>query len=417
MPVGAKPSALATPPEPAVERNASPIALSGLAAVSSLAKPGIISSLAPDLGGTSLAEVKSGAAMESVDASPATPAADGDLLVRRTRGSAYAHLSRQIKRAGLLNRRPGYYAAHSALVLGLCVVGITALLAVGDSWWQMVVAAYFAIVSTQLGFLGHDAGHRQIFRTTKANYVVGVVLANLGVGFSYGWWVDKHNRHHAHPNDEDKDPDVGAGALVFTTGQLESSGRLARAFYRYQAWLFFPLLLLEALNLRVASVRYLLTDRTRGRLREFVLMGLHAAGYLAVVFVILSPGKAVAFIAVHQALFGLYLGCSFAPNHKGMPPLSPADDADYLRRQVLTSRNVRGHWITDFVLGGLNYQIEHHLFPSMPRGNLRHAQHIVKDFCHAHRVSYLETGLIDSYAQGIRYLDAVGRHSGGPTPA
>ena len=117
----------------------------------------------------------------------------------------------------------------------------------------------------------------------------------------------------------------------------------------------------------------------------------------------------MAFIAVHQALFGLYLGCCFAPNHKGMPPLSAADNADYLRAAGLTSRNVRGHWITDFALGGLNYQIEHHLFPSMPRGNLRHAQHIVKDFCHVHRLSYLETGLITSYAQGLRHLDAVGR--------
>jgi fatty acid desaturase len=219
-----------------------------------------------------------------------------------------------------------------------------------------------------------------------------------------------------HPNDEDKDPDVAAGALVFTTGQLAASGRLARAFYRYQAWLFFPLLLLEALNLRVASVRYLLADTTRGRVHEAVLMGVHAAGYLVIVFLILSPGKAVLFITVHQALFGRYLGCSFAPNHKGMPPLSAADDADYLRRQVLTARNVRGHWITDFALGGLNYQIEHHLFPSMPRGNLKHAQHIVKDFCHAHRLSYLETGLIASYAQGLRHLDAIGRHPLGHAP-
>lgn len=347
--------------------------------------------------------------MRSIDASPAAPSTDGDPLVRRTRGSAYAELSRQIKRAGLLDRRPGYYVRHSALLFGLCAVGVTVFLVVGDSWWQLVVAGYFAVISTQLGFLGHDAGHRQIFRTTKANYVVGVVLANLGVGFSYGWWMDKHNRHHAHPNDEEKDPDVAAGALVFTTGQLEASGRLARAFYRYQAWTFFPLLLLEALNLRVSSVRYLMTDRSQRRGREAMMMGLHVVGYLAMVFLVMSPGKAVVFITVHQALFGLYLGCSFAPNHKGMPPLSAADDADYLRRQVLTARNVRGHWITDFALGGLNYQIEHHLFPSMPRGNLRHAQHIVKAFCHSHRLSYLETGLLASYAQALRHLAAVGR--------
>ena len=81
---------------------------------------------------------------------------------------------------------------------------------------------------------------------------------------------------------------------------------------------------------------------------------------------------------VQQGLFGLYLGCSFAPNHKGMPTLTEADRLDFLRRQVLTSRNVRGGCLVDFVLGGLNYQIEHHLFPSMPRPNLRHAQPIVR---------------------------------------
>jgi fatty acid desaturase len=221
--------------------------------------------------------------------------------------------------------------------------------------------------------------------------------------------VDKHSRHHAHPNDEEKDPDIGAGALVFTTGQARASGRVPRMFYRYQAWTFFPLLLLESLNLRIASVRYLGGGRDRPRLREALLIGAHLVAYATLVFLVLSPGKAFAFIAIHQALFGLYLGCSFAPNHKGMPPLSAADDADYLRRQVLTSRNVRGQWATDFVLGGLNYQIEHHLFPSMPRGNLRHAQLIVRDFCRDHRVSYLETGLISSYAQALRHLNTVGR--------
>ncbi|MEV6601707.1 acyl-CoA desaturase [Actinoplanes sp. NPDC051346] len=325
------------------------------------------------------------------------------------RGSAYSALSRQIKQAGLLERRPGYYAAHIALLLALVVAGVTALLVIGDSWWQLFVAAFFAVLSTQLGFLGHDAGHRQIFRTASRNYRLGVVLANLGVGFSYGWWVDKHNRHHAHPNDEDKDPDIGAGALIFTTRQARSSGRLAGRLYRYQAWTFFPLLLLEAINLRISSLRYLLAGRDRSRSREALMIGLHIAAYLAAVFVVLSPGKALAFVAIHQALFGLYLGCSFAPNHKGMPPLSDTDNADFLRRQVLTSRNVRGNWLTDFVLGGLNYQIEHHLFPSMPRGNLRRAQHLVREFCAAQNVSYLETGLFSSYAQALRHLDTIGR--------
>jgi fatty acid desaturase len=328
---------------------------------------------------------------------------------KTARGSAYAQLSAEIKRAGLLDRRPGFYVWHSALLGAACVAGVAMVVIIGDSWWQMPVAAYFAVLSTQLGFLGHDAGHRQIFRSKRANYRLGVLLANLGVGFSYLWWMDKHNRHHAHPNDEDKDPDVGPGALVFTRGQVLRSGPVAQAYYRWQAWLFFPLLMLESLNLRVASVRYLLARRGPARAGEAVLMGLHVAGYTALLLVAMSPLQAVFFIVIHHGLFGLYLGCSFAPNHKGMPALSPAEEADYLLRQVLTARNVRGHWLTDLALGGLNYQIEHHLFPSMPRCNLRAAQHIVKAFCAARGVSYLETGLVASYAQALRHLDHVGR--------
>src|SRR4051794_32296686 len=144
-------------------------------------------------------------------------------LTTASRGSAYSVLSRQIKQAGLLDRRLGYYAAQIALLLALVAAGVAALVVIGDSWWQLLVAGYFAVVSTQLGFLGHDAGHRQIFRSARRNYRLGVALANLGVGFSYGWWVDKHNRHHAHPNDEDKDPDIGAGALIFTERQAQAS--------------------------------------------------------------------------------------------------------------------------------------------------------------------------------------------------
>jgi fatty acid desaturase len=324
-----------------------------------------------------------------------------------SRGSAYADLSRQIKQAGLLRPRPRYYLWKIAVTAGVMIGAWIAFVLIGDSWWQLLVAAALAVVFTQMGFLGHDAGHRQIFASRRANYVLGVLHGNLAIGLSYGWWVDKHNRHHAHPNHEDKDPDVAVGALAFTPGQAAKAGPVARLAYRYQAFLFFPLLLLEAVNLHVASVQALTRRAARHRTWEIVLLATHVAGYLAVVFLVLSPVKAVAFIIVHQGLFGVYLGCSFAPNHKGMALLD--DDADFLHRQVLTSRNVHGNRFIDFILGGLNYQIEHHLFPSMPRPNLRHSQHLVRDFCAQHGVPYRQTGLIASYGQALRYMHEVGR--------
>jgi fatty acid desaturase len=324
-------------------------------------------------------------------------------------GSVYAELLRQVKGAGLLDRRLKYYltkiVALAAFLLGCWAVFVL----LGDSWWQLFVAPLLAFVFTQLGFIGHDAGHSQIFRTRRANYLVGLLHGNLAIGLSYGWWVDKHNRHHAHPNHEGKDPDVHIGALAFTSGQAWGKRGLTRFIARHQRYLFLPLLLLEALQLHVSSVRALLKRGLRHRPWEAILLLSHMVGYLTVVFWVLSPLKAVVFILVQQMLFGLYLGLSFAPNHKGMPMLSPEEEMDFLRRQVLTSRNVRGNWLVDFGLGGLNYQIEHHLFPSMPRPNLRWAQVMVRAYCERNDVPYCETTLIRSYAQALRHLHEVGQ--------
>jgi fatty acid desaturase len=329
-------------------------------------------------------------------------------MVDRT-PSAYGQLLREIKQAGLMRRRRAYYWFRICAMLAAFGAGCVAFALIGDSWWQLALAAFFAVMFTQLGFLGHDAGHGQIFATRSANAAIGSYLANLGIGLSYGWWVDKHSRHHSHPNNEDLDPDVGVGALVFTAGQARASRGVARWLYRFQAYMFFPLLTLEGINLRVASARHLFASRERRRWRELALITIHFGLYLGMIFLVLSPLKAVLFVVVHQALFGIYLGCSFAPNHKGMPVLSPEEEQDFFRRQVLTSRNVNGGWFIDFVLGGLNYQIEHHLFPSMPRPNLRHAQHMVRQFCADHAIAYRQTGLFTSYRQALVHLDDIGR--------
>jgi fatty acid desaturase len=326
------------------------------------------------------------------------------------RGSDFADLLRQVKAAGLLQRRRGYYVTKIAVTGGLFVAGWAGFAVLGDSWWQLVVAVGLAVVFAQIGFLGHDAGHRQVFRSKRANDLVGLLHANLAIGLSYGWWVDKHNRHHAHPNQEDRDPDIDIGALAFTAGQARAKrDPLTRFIAGHQRQVFFPLLLLESVQLHMSSVRALVRPGLRHRGWEVSLLAVHAAGYLAAMLLVLSPLKAVAFVVVHQALLGLYLGCSFAPNHKGMPVLAADDRTDFLRRQVLTARNVRGGWLVDFALGGLNYQIEHHLFPNMPRPNLRRARPLIRAFCQQREVAYCETTLWRSYAQALQHLHDVGR--------
>ena len=331
-------------------------------------------------------------------------------VIADQRGSDYAGLSRQVRDARLLDRTPWRYGLRIAATVLFFLACWWALVAIGQSWLVLVPAVLLGVASTQVAFLGHDGGHQQIAATRTGNTVVGLLAGNLLTGLSIGWWIDKHVRHHANPNKEDHDPDIGEGVFAFTTAQAANrAGRLPRAIARNQAVLFFPLLTLEGLNLHVASVRWLFRARG-GRLRrtELLLLSAHMLAYLGVVLWVLSPVLAVAFVAVHQAVFGLYMGCSFAPNHKGMPIIGAEQKLDYLRRQVVTSRNVRGGWFVDQLLGGLNYQVEHHLFPSMPRTHLRKAQRLVQTYCAQHRIPYTETGLFASYACALRYLHTLG---------
>jgi fatty acid desaturase len=326
------------------------------------------------------------------------------------RGSEFSGLCRQIRDANLLDRRRGNYAARILITLAIFGTACWAFVAVGDSWYQTIVAAIMGILFTQLAFLGHDGGHQQVFRSKRANDAIGILAGDLLVGLSYGWWVDKHNRHHAHPNHEGQDPDIGEGVFAFTTGQVaRRTGGFGRFMARHQAWLFFPLLTLEGLNLHVASVRALMAQRARRYRRlELALFSVHVVAYLGGILLVLSPVKALVFIAIHQGVFGLYMGCSFAPNHKGMPTFAAGRELDFLRRQVLTSRNVRGGWFTDLLLGGLNYQVEHHLFPNMPRPSLRKAQTLVRAYCRDRQILYTETGLVGSYVAALRHLHELG---------
>jgi fatty acid desaturase len=328
-------------------------------------------------------------------------------------GSDYARLSRAVRQAGLLDRRPGNYAWRIAITVFLLLAGWAGVVLVGDSWWQLAMAAFLGVMFTQVGFLGHDAGHRQICGSRRLSYIMGILLGNLGIGLSFGWWVAKHNRHHANPNTEGADPDIMMRALAFTGSQASSSRGLARIVYRSQAFLFFPMLLGEAFSVHAASIRALASRFRHDRLAEAGLLALHFVAYLTVVFLVMSPVKAVVFILVQQGVFGVYLGASFAPNHKGMPILRADENHDFLRRQVLTSRNIRGSWFTDLALGGLNYQIEHHLFPSMPRPSLRRSQPLIREFCLQHGLPYCQVSLVRSYAQALRYLHAVGAEVSG----
>jgi len=321
----------------------------------------------------------------------------------------YAELKRVIKQKGLLDQQPAYFAGKSVLNLSLLAMSLALLLILDNPWLQLLNAAYLAFVFVQISLLAHDCGHRQFtFRASWKNNWLTLIFGNLMLGVSRQWWIDKHNEHHGHPNQIDVDPDIDIPLLAFEEEQALDKRGIARFVVKYQAALIVPLSFLQALGMHAKSLRFLTEKKAKSTLTEALFMGAHFALYFGLLFCVLEPLLAVLFVVVHRGLVGTYMVAIFAPNHKAMPLLEQDSQVDFLSRQVLTSRNVFAHPITDFWYGGLNYQIEHHLFPSMPRNKLREAQPIVKDFCRAHSIAYHETSVLQSYREILQHLHEVG---------
>ena len=321
----------------------------------------------------------------------------------------FAELSRRVRAGGLLGRRTGYYAWKIPTTLGALLVLAVAVVLIGDRWWNLLVAVALAFVFAQVSFLGHDAGHRQVSASRRRNDLMGLLLANLLSGVSFGWWLSKHSRHHGHTNQDGKDPDMAVGALVYTPEQTRRRGLLGRHYARTQPYNLVPLLFLESMTLHLASVVDLAKRRDRAAAGEAGLLVAHVAVFVVAPFLFLSPLLALAFVIVSQGLFGFYLGVSFLTNHVGMPTVSGTDELGFLRRQVLSSRNLSGPSFTGFLFGGLDSQIEHHLFPTMPRANLRRARAVVRPYCAELRIPYEEQSPWRAYRDVARHLHAVGR--------
>jgi Fatty acid desaturase len=202
----------------------------------------------------------------------------------------------------------------------------------------------------------HDAGHRQMFAKPWLNVLVGLLTADLLLGISYGWWVGKHNRHHANPNHVGLDPDIDTPAIAYTEAQAFGRRGVLRQVAKRQAFLFFPMLSFLGWATHGAGLTFLASRPSRFRRLEVGLLVLHTALYAGLLVALVGPWPAVLMVVIHKACGGIYMGSVFAPNHKGMLEVDVDSDLDFLRRQVLTSRNVRSNPLTDVWYGALNYQ-------------------------------------------------------------
>lgn len=326
--------------------------------------------------------------------------------------SDYATLVDLVRAEGLFKPQPVYYTykmVSTALMFG---AGIVLLILFDNIWLRLFSAAYMALVFSQVSFLGHDAGHLNVFAGRKKrgqHMAMGLIAGNLLLGMSITWWRDKHNAHHANPNVLDVDPDINIPLVAFSEEQLEGKGKVGLFIAQYQAFFFYPMLILAAFDLQISSIKFLWNNRVKYQAWEVATLVAHHTLYFVGIPLLIGFLPGIGFILLHQALFGVFIGSGFAPNHKGMPMLRMGEKIDFLRKQVITARNVSGGHLVDFFYGGLNFQVVHHLFTNMPRNNLRRARDITLRFCQEHGITYYETTVLGSFREITSCLNEVGK--------
>ncbi len=292
-------------------------------------------------------------------------------------------------------------------VLFIAYFGLVAL-PIGPLW--LLFAPLAAVGLLTMGFVGHDAGHYALSRRRWVNDVWGQLSMTVLCGMSFGFWRSRHNRHHTHCQEIDGDPDMHFG-VVFSVYPNSASWRtpVGRFFLRIQKWAFWPLAAFYWVSLHYDAIRDLFQRPNETKVDRF-LLPLHFVVLLVVPALIWSwPAAILAYVTV-SCLSSLMTASVFIPNHMGMRRLEPGAEISYLERQVTTSRNISNARWFDFYFGGLNSQIEHHLFPRVPNHRYRAMRPIVRAFCREHGLAYEE-------ASFPRALASVGQHLGAMTAA
>lgn len=312
---------------------------------------------------------------------------DGSVLYGKMRSALTA--------TDTFKRAYGYYSLLSLVIFSGFLFSLFNLIIQKSVPVLIIWALLFSFFSVQISGLFHDAGHRAVFKTTWMNdifgYICGIVLAT-----GYTQWKTKHNMHHAHPNQEGEDPDVDIPYLSFTKERFQAKKGLVRLLRKYQAYLYFPLGSLVVFTVRLSSFTYLIKNYNKKFLWEIILLLCGFFLWYGLPFFIFGVSKSLLLLIVINMSMGFYLLNVFAPNHKGMPQLANGVKISFMEQQILTSRNIHGHWLTDIIYMGLNYQIEHHLFPNTPRNKLKRITPFVLDICRKKKLEYTQTSIIGS---------------------
>ena len=320
-------------------------------------------------------------------------------------------LRAELRDAGVFEHRE----LRSWLKLALLAAGLTvSLLAIYLFGWVGAFAGIpvAAVFATSIAMCGHEGSHRSFSKSPFRNGLMVYLTFPLFSGLGSLYWHHKHDQlHHGHPNVEGVDPDVKPWPFVSSRGDHESSPRGLRWFQRnFQAWAFWPMSLLMSTGMRRMSIIYLARypkqhGFTRAWFIEAACMTIHYAAWIAIPTILWGPLVGIGVYVSVWALVGVFLALVFAPAHIGLPIMAEQNH-DWLH-QLETTRNLELPRFISFFFIGLDYQVEHHLFPKIPHQNLPRAAAITARWCERHGVAYRSEPYVTALVDSAQFMAAA----------
>lgn len=307
----------------------------------------------------------------------------------------YGKLRLKLSQQGVFDRSYSYYGGLTILFFVGFFVSSYFLVISKSPLLLILFGIIFSFFTVQLAGLLHDCGHRAIFKSTFMNDILGNIFGTF-LGISYNWWKMKHNMHHSHPNQEGEDPDIEIPLISFTQKRLANKKGLAALLRKYQVYLYYPIGSLISFGVRIDSTLFITKYFNKKRVIELTILASGIFVWYALPFLIFPFTKAILLILVINFSMGFYILNVFAPNHKGMPEFAKNVKVSFLEQQIMTARNIYGNFFTDFFYMGLNYQIEHHLFPNTPRNKLKLITPYVIEICKRRNLEFTRTSILES---------------------
>lgn len=296
--------------------------------------------------------------------------------------------------------------------------------------WYITCAVFLGLFWHQIMFTAHDAGHRAITQNFTVDTLIGMFIADFCCGLSIGWWKSSHNVHHLVTNQPEHDPDIQNLPLFATCPSLFKSLRstyyggfifvwdaVSKLLVPYQRYTYYPVMSIARFNLYLLSWIHVLSSRSSGlgsskawwiRPAEIVFMACYwfIFGYLLLLRTLPNwPTRVAVVLVSHMITMPLHIQITLS--HWGMSTSDLGEVESFPQRQLRTTMDVDCPAWLDWVHGGLQFQAVHHLFPRLPRHNLRRVQGLVKDFCKETGIPYSILGFVDGNKKVLSRLDDI----------